>query len=126
MTDLLVASSGGHLAELHHLAGRLPGSAGDPTWVTFDTPQSRSLLEGCDVRYLPYTGPRAYRQTLRNTLTARAVIRSRRFDRVISTGAAPALSFLPLARAHRIEAIYIESAARSEGPSATGRLLRFL
>ncbi len=95
----------------------------EPTWVTFDTPQSRSLLAGRRVSYLPYTGSRAYMQTVRNAWTAHGILGGGRYERVISTGAAPALSFLPLARLHRAESIYIESAARSEGPSMTGRLL---
>ena len=123
MADLLVASTGGHLAQLYRLAARLPQLSDEQTWVTFDTPQSRSLLADRDVCHLPYTGSRAYAQTLRNSWTAQRVLRGRRYERVISTGAAPALSFLPLARAHGVEPIYIESAARSEGPSLTGRLL---
>jgi len=42
---------------------------------------------------------------------------------VVSTGAAIALSFLPLARTLGIPAYYVESAARRHGPSTTGRLL---
>ncbi|MCW2960214.1 MAG: glycosyltransferase 28 domain protein, partial [Thermoleophilia bacterium] len=42
MTLLFVASTGGHLAELHALAPRL-GATEHDTWVTFDTPQSRAL-----------------------------------------------------------------------------------
>ena len=123
MADLLVASGGGHLAQLHRLADRLPEPSEERTWITFDTPQSRSLLAGEDVRYIPHTGPRAYMQTARNTRTARGVLRARRYRRVISTGAAPALSFLPITRLHGAEPIYIESAARGDGPSLTGNIL---
>lgn len=123
MTDLLVASGGGHLAQLSRLADRLPNSSEKRTWVTFDTPQSRSLLAGQDVRYIPYTGSRAYVKTVRNSWTAHDIMRDHRYRRAISTGAAPALSFLPVALLHGAEPIYIESAARSEGPSLTGRLL---
>ena len=50
MSTLLVASSGGHLKELHQLRDRVRGVSGPFRWVTFDTPQSRSLLrdEDCD------------------------------------------------------------------------------
>ena len=123
MADLLVASGGGHLAQLHRLVDRLPQPSQERTWITFDTPQSRSLLAGEDVRYLPYTGPRAYMQTARNALTAHSVLRDRRYQRVISTGASPALSFLPVTLLHEAEPIYIESAARSSGPSLTGNIL---
>jgi UDP-N-acetylglucosamine--N-acetylmuramyl-(pentapeptide) pyrophosphoryl-undecaprenol N-acetylglucosamine transferase len=123
MADLLVASGGGHLAQLHRLVDRLPQPSEERTWITFDTPQSRSLLAGQDVRYLPYTGPRAYLQTARNAWTAHGVLRKHRYQRVISTGAAPALSFLPITLLHEAEPIYIESAARSGGPSLTGNIL---
>jgi UDP-N-acetylglucosamine--N-acetylmuramyl-(pentapeptide) pyrophosphoryl-undecaprenol N-acetylglucosamine transferase len=123
MADLLVASGGGHLAQLHRLVDRLPQPSQERTWITFDTPQSRSLLAGQDVRYLPYTGSRAYLQTARNAWTAHGVLREHRYRRVISTGAAPALSFLPLTLLHEAEPIYIESAARSGGPSLTGSIL---
>ena len=43
-------------------------------------------------------------------------------DRVVSTGAALALPFFVAARARRVPCHYVESAARSEGPSLTGRL----
>jgi UDP-N-acetylglucosamine transferase subunit ALG13 len=42
---------------------------------------------------------------------------------VISTGSGIALTFLPLARAKGLRATYVESAARSRGPSLTGRIL---
>ena len=40
----------------------------------------------------------------------------------MSTGSAIALSFMPLARARGIECHFIESAARGDGPSMTGRI----
>ncbi|HWY89921.1 MAG TPA: glycosyltransferase [Solirubrobacteraceae bacterium] len=123
MADLLVASGGGHLAQLYRLVNRLPQPSTERTWITFDTPQSRSLLAGQDVRYLPYTGSRAYMQTARNAWTAHGLLREHRYQRVISTGAAPALSFLPITLLHEAEPIYIESAARSRGPSLTGNIL---
>jgi UDP-N-acetylglucosamine--N-acetylmuramyl-(pentapeptide) pyrophosphoryl-undecaprenol N-acetylglucosamine transferase len=121
---LLVASSGGHLSQLHALAPRIPGlSAEARTWVTFDTPQSRSLLEGEDVVYVKYTAPRDWRNAALNMLPAWKLLKRGRFNHVVSTGSAIALTFLPLARAKRIQVTYVESAARSHGPSLTGRIL---
>jgi UDP-N-acetylglucosamine--N-acetylmuramyl-(pentapeptide) pyrophosphoryl-undecaprenol N-acetylglucosamine transferase len=121
---LLVASSGGHLSQLHALAPRIPGlSTGARTWVTFDTPQSRSLLEGEDVVYVKYTAPRDWRNAALNLLPAWKLLKRGRFTHVVSTGSAIALTFLPLARARRIQVTYVESAARSHGPSLTGRIL---
>ena len=43
---------------------------------------------------------------------------------VVSTGNSIAVSFLPVARAMGVPAAYIESAARADGPSLTGRIVR--
>ena len=121
---LLVASTGGHLEQLYALARRIPGvQSGGCTWVTFDAAQSRSLLAGEDVVYVDYTAPRDWRNTVRNLAPAWRILSSGRYDHVISTGAAIALTFLPLARAKGLSATYVESAARSQGPSLTGRIL---
>ena len=121
---LLVASTGGHLAQLYELAPRIPGVERDRrSWATFDTPQSRSLLEGEDVLFVDYTAPRDWRAIARNLAPARRLLRERRFGHVVSTGSGIALTFLPLARAQGLRATYIESAARSQGPSLTGRIL---
>jgi UDP-N-acetylglucosamine--N-acetylmuramyl-(pentapeptide) pyrophosphoryl-undecaprenol N-acetylglucosamine transferase len=121
---LLVASSGGHLAQLHALAPRIPEVLSEnSTWVTFDTPQSRSLLAGEHVVCVDYTAPRDWRNAIRNLEPAWRILSDGRYDHVISTGAGIALTFLPLARANGIAATYIESAARSRGPSLTGRIL---
>jgi UDP-N-acetylglucosamine--N-acetylmuramyl-(pentapeptide) pyrophosphoryl-undecaprenol N-acetylglucosamine transferase len=119
---LLVASTGGHLSQLHALAPRIPGVE-RRTWVTFDTPQSRSLLAGEDVVFVRYTAPRDWRNVARNLLPAGRLLARGRFDHVISTGSAIALAFLPLARARGLRATYVESAARSRGPSLTGRIV---
>jgi UDP-N-acetylglucosamine transferase subunit ALG13 len=124
VATLLVSSVGGHLVELSHWASRLVGDGEDRVWVTFDTPQSRSLLAGEQVIYLAYTGPRDWRNVLRHVLVARRMFRGRHpFSAVISAGSGIALSFLPLARARGASCTYIESATRSTGPSTTGRLL---
>jgi UDP-N-acetylglucosamine--N-acetylmuramyl-(pentapeptide) pyrophosphoryl-undecaprenol N-acetylglucosamine transferase len=123
MTTLLVAATGGHLAQLHQLRPLLMAMSEPVVWVTFDNRQSRSLLAGERVEYVPYVAPRDYRRVLGNIPIAQHIIRKHRVRQVISTGSAIALSFLPIARAQGIPARYIESAARSVGPSTTGRLL---
>ncbi|MEV0808423.1 glycosyltransferase [Micromonospora sp. NPDC050200] len=121
MTTLLVASTGGHLAELHGLAPRL-GVQGDCVWVTFDSPQSRSLLDGQEVIHVPPATTRDAVGALRDLLAARRLLGGGRFRRVVSTGASVAMSFfLPAAR-HGLSCHYIESATRTDGPSLTGRL----
>jgi UDP-N-acetylglucosamine--N-acetylmuramyl-(pentapeptide) pyrophosphoryl-undecaprenol N-acetylglucosamine transferase len=125
VSTLLVSSVGGHLTELHQLLPRLQGIDARRTWVTFETPQSRSLLEGEDVIYVDYTGPRDLRNVLAHVRVAQRMFkRGHSFSTVVSTGSGIALSFLPLARMRGAECHYIESATRSLGPSTTGRLLR--
>ena len=121
--SLLVASTGGHLTELYQLRPRLGELGRDVVWVTFDTPQSRCLLDGEDVVFVDHTGSRDYRHVMTNSVQAARILRKTRPTCVLSTGAAIALSFLPLARTRGIPCHYIESATRSAGPSTTGRLL---
>ena len=124
MRNLLVASTGGHLAELHRLRPRILGEDEEAVWVTPDSDQSRSLLRGESVVHVRDVPPRAYAAVLANSLSAVRIVRGSGAERVISTGAGIALSFLPLARALGLSCHYIESAARITGPSTTGRLLR--
>ena len=123
MTTLLVASTGGHLKELHHLHRRLAGVKGPFRWVTFDTPQSRSLLADEAVEFVPFVGGRDPLNVARNLSPAHKAVRGGEVDAVISTGSAVALPFFALARARRIRCHFIESAARIEAPSLTGRLI---
>jgi UDP-N-acetylglucosamine--N-acetylmuramyl-(pentapeptide) pyrophosphoryl-undecaprenol N-acetylglucosamine transferase len=120
VTALLVASTGGHLAELHDLAPRL--GLADRRWVTFDGPQSRSLLAGEDVVYVPRSGSRDLAGAVRNLVVARRLLRRHPYDRVVSTGASVAVAFFLPAAAAGLECSYIESATRTRGPSLTGRL----
>ena len=121
MTTLLVASTGGHLAELHDLAPRL--GLGERRWVTFDSPQSRSLLDGEDVMFVPPATSRDLAGVLKDLVVARRMLRAERYDHVISTGASVAMAFFLPATAAGIPCSYIESATRTQGPSLTGRLV---
>ena len=126
MTTLLVASTGGHLKQLHRLHRRLSGVTGPYRWVTFDTPQSRSLLEGEQVDFVPFVGGRDPINLLRNLPIAHRILRDREIDKAVSTGSSVALPYFALARARGLECHYIESAARGTGPSTTGRIMRRL
>lgn len=123
MSLLLVCSGGGHLKQLHELAGRLPFGDRDRTWVTFDTGLSRGLLAGEDVRYAAYAAPRDAVGIARNGALAVRVLAQRRWSAVVSTGSSLAVNFLPLAAALGVPAYFIETAARAAGPSMTGRIL---
>lgn len=123
MSSLLVASSGGHVDELYRLRERIEPKLGSVEWVTFDTAQTRSLLRDERVHFVPDVHPKDLLGTARNIGVATRLVRPDRYDRVISTGAAVAGPYLAAARARGIVAHYIESAARSDGPSLTGRIV---
>jgi UDP-N-acetylglucosamine transferase subunit ALG13 len=122
MTTLLVASGGGHLAELHALAPRL-GVGADRCWATPETPQSASLLDGEPTVPVAPAPSRDVPGALRNYQTARELLRTGRYSRVVSTGASVAASFFLAARRAGIPCDYIESATRTAGPSLTGRMV---
>jgi UDP-N-acetylglucosamine--N-acetylmuramyl-(pentapeptide) pyrophosphoryl-undecaprenol N-acetylglucosamine transferase len=123
VTTLLAASTGGHLKQLHRLHRRLDGVRGPFRWVTFDTPQSRSLLEGEDVDFVHFVGGRDPRNVLRNVPLANRTLRAHGIDTIVSTGSAMALPFFALGRARGLTCHYIESAARSDGPSKTASMI---
>lgn len=120
---LLVASTGGHLEQLVRLHPRLD-VAQDSPWVTFDTPQSRSLLAGRDVHFVPYVAPRDWRGIAAAARIVRPLLRQ--VDAAVSTGAGVALAALPQSLLSGKPSVYIESISRVRGPSMSGRVLERL
>jgi len=121
MTTLLLATTGGHLQQLAELARRL--DVEPAVWVTHANEQSRSLLAGHDVVYVPYVRPHQALDVMRCLPTAHRLRTERRITRVISTGSGIALGYLPYLAARGVACHYIESAARVAGPSLTGKVL---
>lgn len=119
---LLVASTGGHLAQLNRIAGSMRCSD-DSLWITFDSPQSKALLADRRVVTVPYVSPRDWRGVLRAAWIILRATRGERFDRTVSTGAALALAGFAAATLKRVPRLYIESISRVRGPSVTGRLV---
>lgn len=122
MTALLVANDGGHIMQLHTLRQRLLIDD-DVVWVTPQTPQTMSLLEGESVFWADPCPTRDLRAVVRNARRVRPLFRCHDVRLVVSTGAALALSVLPQARLRGIETVYIESATRVSEPSLTGSIL---
>lgn len=120
---LLVASTGGHLDQLHRLRQAFDPHLEEVEWVTFDTTQSRHLLAGETVHYVPFVEPKDLAGTRSSAAAAIRMLRTRRYVRVMSTGAAVAVPFVTAARSMGLAAHYIESAARSTGPSLSGALV---
>jgi len=119
---LLAASTGGHLAQLVRMHEQL-GATPDSVWVTFDTTQSRSLLRGKPVIYVPYVAPRDWRAVWNARRTIASQLEGERFDGCVSTGAAIAIAAFLSRPARRVPRMYVESVARVNGPSMTGRIV---
>ncbi|WP_113684637.1 glycosyltransferase [Blastococcus atacamensis] len=122
---LLVASTGGHLAQIVRWSEVLELRP-DSVFATFPSEQSRSLLHGRSVVLLDYVPPRGVRQTLRAVVRLYRQTRREQFDVVLSTGAAIGLAAYVIGKVRRIPVVYIESVSRFDGPSATGRILERL
>lgn len=128
MTTMFVATIGGHISELVELAERIPSERvgrdrDDAIWVTHDTAQTRDLLAGRRVITVPVIGERDTVGVVKAIPQARRLLVENKVDRVISTGSAIALAYLPAAAAMGIEAHYIESSTRVTSCSKTGSLL---
>jgi UDP-N-acetylglucosamine--N-acetylmuramyl-(pentapeptide) pyrophosphoryl-undecaprenol N-acetylglucosamine transferase len=123
---LLVASTGGHLEQLMRLHERLRPASNETEWVTSDEPQSRSLLSGQRVHHLRYVAPRRGDVVLTNLPEAARILQNGHYGRVVTTGSAMALSVLLAARLRRIPCHWIESSARADGPSLTGRIVSWI
>jgi len=115
-----VCSSGGHLAHLHRLETwwrpyrRL--------WVTFEMPDSTSLLAGERTVWAHHPTTRNVRNLVRNFVLAWRVLLRERPDVVVSSGAAVAFPFFLVAFALRIPRVYLEVYDRIDSPTLTGRL----
>lgn len=119
---LLVGSSGGHLAQLYRL--RDWWSQRDRTWVTFDTTDAVSLLDGERIEWAYHPTTRSLKALLVNTWRAIGVLRRERPDMVVSSGAAVALPYFVFARLLGIATIYVEVYDRIDEPTLTVRLCR--
>ncbi|MEM7322209.1 MAG: glycosyltransferase [Actinomycetota bacterium] len=127
MTTAYIATIGGHISELIELADRIPG-AGDEVWITSPSKQTEDLMAakrrmGHHVEIVPFIGERDLLGVARAVPHARRIYREFDVRRVVSTGSAIALGYLPLAAANGIETHYIESSTRVTSCSMTGRLL---
>ncbi len=119
----LVCSSGGHLFELLSLRSLWEDPVREHFWVTFDTADARSLLVGEDVVWAHHPTNRNLLNLVRNRLLAPRVLRERRPDVVLSTGAGVAVPFLRTAKKHGSSTIYVESITRITELSLSGRML---
>lgn len=122
-TEVLVASGGGHLAQLLQLRDQLGISAERCLWVTYDGRQGRELATRELVIFGHGPSTRNARAAVRNYRLAQRLFDTLRVSRVVSTGAGIAVPFLVEAARQRIRAKYVESATCTDGPSLSGRIL---
>lgn len=120
---LLMASTGGHLAELDRWS-KVLGSDDDSLWVTCESLQGESLLRGRRVLLVPYVAPR---DAARSAGAFKRIMNEidwckESFTAAVTTGAAVGVVGLAAARLHRVPAFYYESVSRVNGPSLSGRL----
>src|SRR6201995_2150263 len=128
MPTLLVATVGGDLVELVDIARRLPDNGDDiRVWATQDHVQSRSILaHEKNVVFIPDVQPREVAGIARNLPYAHRLMNEWKFNRVISTGSATALAYLPYLALRGARAHYIDSATRIDGDSETAKVLKRL
>lgn len=119
---LLVASSGGHLAQLHAMDEWW--RAHERRWVTFDTADAVSTLEGEHTTWCHHPTTRNVPNLLRNLVLAVRLLLGWRPDVVVSNGAAVALPFFLVARLLGVRTVYLEVYDRVDSPTLTGRLCR--
>ena len=121
VTTLLVASTGGHLKQLHRLHRRLAGVDGPVPLGHLRHPAEPLAARRRGGRLRPLRRrPRPGQRRPQPARSRGGSCATHEVDTIVSTGSAVALPFFALGRARRLRCHYIESAARSEGPSLTG------
>ncbi|MER8026647.1 PssD/Cps14F family polysaccharide biosynthesis glycosyltransferase [Glutamicibacter protophormiae] len=119
---LFVGSSGGHLAQMLSMSAWWKHR--ERAWVTFNTPDAASALDGEQVTWAFHPTTRNPLNALRNLWLSCLVLRRQRPDAVISTGAGVALPFFLMAKLSGIPTIYVEVYDRIDSQTLTGKLCR--
>jgi beta-1,4-N-acetylglucosaminyltransferase len=120
MKIVMVCSSGGHLTELMALKAATKGH--DRFWVTFKSPITRKTLKGEKLYVVedPRRNPMNFIPLFFKSLQ---LFWKERPDVVMTTGAGVAIPFCMIAKLFGKKLVFVESFARTETPSITGRVL---
>lgn len=121
MKICLVCSCGGHFLQLFNLKDFW--STKERFWVTFNAPDTRSLLSEEAVYHAYHPTNRNIRNMIRNMFLAFKILIREKPDLVISTGAGVAVPFIYVAKILKIKSIYIESITRVNKLSLSGSLI---
>lgn len=121
MKLLLVCSPGGHLQQMMALESAWSG--GERSWVTLPSAEVAAVLVDEDVDFAHGPTNRSLGNLLRNAVLAWRLLRTRRPDAILSTGAGVAVPFFVVGALLGIRRVYVESLTRTESISLTGRLV---
>lgn len=120
MKVLLIASTGGHLAQLAEV--RRHWRDVEVEWVTFDKPDAAAACGAEPVVWAHHPTTRNPRNAVRNAVLAARVLRRSRPDVILSNGAGVAVPFFVVARLLRIRTVYLEVFDRIAMPTLSGLL----
>jgi beta-1,4-N-acetylglucosaminyltransferase len=118
---LLVCSPGGHLQQM--LALEPAWRDMQRHWVTLAGADVESLLAEEEITLGHGPTNRSLGNMLRNLPLAWSVLRRRRPDAILSTGAGLSVPFFLVGRLLGIRLVYVESVTRAESASLSGRLV---
>ncbi|HET7444354.1 MAG TPA: PssD/Cps14F family polysaccharide biosynthesis glycosyltransferase [Solirubrobacterales bacterium] len=121
MRVLLVCSPGGHLQQMLALGPAWRGH--DRAWVTLPGADVSSLLADEQVTIAHSPTNRNVKNLARNTGLAWRLLRRRRPDAILSTGAGIAVPFFLIGKLLGIRTVYVESVTRTESLSLSGRMV---
>jgi UDP-N-acetylglucosamine:LPS N-acetylglucosamine transferase len=121
MRVLLVCSPGGHLQQM--LALEPAWRDCERAWVTLPGADVSSLLAEEQVTIAHSPTNRSLKNLARNTVLAWRLLRRRRPDAILSTGAGLAVPFFLIGRLRGIRLVYVESVTRTESLSLSGRMV---
>jgi beta-1,4-N-acetylglucosaminyltransferase len=118
---LLVCSPGGHLQQM--LALKPAWQDFQVSWATLPSSDVDHILMNEDVSLGHGPTNRDLRNLLKNLRFAPRVLRAKRPDVILSTGAGLAVPFFLVGRLMGIRLVYVESLTRTEGLSLSGRMV---
>ena len=117
---LLVCSPGGHLQQM--LALRPAWQGFEVSWATLRGFDVDHVLAGEDVAIAHGPTNRSVRKLLRNLVFAHRLLRQRRPDVILSTGAGIAVPIFLVGRLYGVRLVYVESLTRTTELSLSGLL----
>lgn len=119
---LVVVSSGGHLVEASLLLRKFKMSESS-IFISHYNPQSLSLLKNKRHYFVPIVRSRDWMGMLRTVPKIFKISRKEEYDVIISTGAAIAISALPIRYLSRKHFFFFDSVTRIDAPSMTGKII---